>query len=146
MILRYRAKLSGPLLDRIDLHIEVPPVTSPELLDSIDGESSAVVAGRVEGARRLQLARFASRDGLYANGQMGARDVRRYCRAEDTGLSLLRSAMARFGLSARSFHRVLKIARTIADLEASELIRTAHVAEAIQYRGLDRSVLGHDGG
>jgi magnesium chelatase family protein len=145
MILRYRAKVSGPLLDRIDLHIEVPPVSSPELLDSVEGESSAAVAARVEAARRLQLARFDGRDGLYANGQMGARDVRRYCRAEETGLSLLRSAMARFGLSARTFHRVLKIARTIADLEAAEVIRTAHVAEAIQYRGLDRSVLGSTG-
>jgi magnesium chelatase family protein len=141
MILRYRSKVSGPLLDRIDLHIEVPPVSSPELLDSIDGENSAVVAARVEAARRLQLARFEGRDGLYANGQMGARDVRRYCRADDTGLSLLRSAMARFGLSARSFHRVLKIARTIADLAESETIRSAHIAEAIQYRGLDRNVL-----
>jgi magnesium chelatase family protein len=141
MIQRYRSKVSGPLLDRIDLHIEVPPVSSPELLDSIDGENSAVVAARVEAARRLQLARFEGRDGLYANGQMGARDVRRYCRADDTGLSLLRSAMARFGLSARSFHRVLKIARTIADLAESETIRSAHIAEAIQYRGLDRNVL-----
>ncbi|UCF20595.1 MAG: YifB family Mg chelatase-like AAA ATPase [Gemmatimonadota bacterium] len=138
MIQRYRSKVSGPLLDRIDLQIEVPPVTSPELLDSLDGESSAAVAARVEAARRLQLARFEGRAGLYANGQMGARDVRLYCRADDTGLSLLRSAMARFGLSARSFHRVLKIARTIADLEASEAVRASHVAEAIQYRGLDR--------
>jgi len=141
MIQRYRSKVSGPLLDRIDLHIEVPPVSSPELLDSIEGEGSAAVAARVEAARRLQLERFKERDGLYANGQMGARDVRRYCRAEDTGLSLLRSAMARFGLSARSFHRVLKIARTIADLAESETIRSAHIAEAIQYRGLDRGVL-----
>jgi magnesium chelatase family protein len=141
IIQRYRSKVSGPLLDRIDLHIEVPPVSSPELLDSIDGEGSAAVASRVEAARRLQLARFEQRDGLYANGQMGARDVRRYCRADDTGLSLLRSAMARFGLSARSFHRVLKIARTIADLAESETIRSAHIAEAIQYRGLDRNVL-----
>jgi len=74
---------------------------------------------------------FDGRDGLYANGQLGARDVRRYCRAEDTGLSLLRSAMARFGLSARSFHRVLKVVRTIVDLEASETIRSAHIAEAV---------------
>jgi magnesium chelatase family protein len=141
MIQRYRSKVSGPLLDRIDLHIEVPPVSSPELLDSVEGEGSAAVAARVEAARLLQLARFEGRDGLYANGQMGARDVRRYCRAEETGLSLLRSAMARFGLSARSFHRVLKIARTIADLAESETIRSAHIAEAIQYRGLDRNVL-----
>jgi magnesium chelatase family protein len=87
----------------------------------------------------LQLARFEQRDGLYANGQMNARDVRKFCDADETGLSLLRSAMARFGLSARSFHRVLKIARTIADLAESEMIRSAHIAEAIQYRGLDRN-------
>ncbi len=140
MILRYRAKVSGPLLDRIDLHIEVPPVSSPELLDSVEGESSAAVAARVEAARRLQLARFEDRDGLYANGHMNEPDVRKFCDADETGLSLLRSAMARFGLSARSFHRVLKIARTIADLAESETIRSAHIAEAIQHRGLDRNV------
>jgi magnesium chelatase family protein len=110
-------------------------------LVSIDGESSAAVAARVEAARRLQLARFEQREGLYANGQMNARDVRKFCDADETGLSLLRSAMARFGLSARSFHRVLKIARTIADLAESETIWSSHIAEAIQYRGLDRSVL-----
>ncbi len=141
MILRYRAKVSGPLFDRIDLHIEVPPFTSPELLDSVEGEGSAAVAGRVEAARRSQLARFKQRAGLYANGQMNARDVRMYCDADETGLSLLRSAMVRFGLSARTFHRVLKIARTIADLAESETIRSAHIAEAVQYRGLDRNVL-----
>ncbi|UCC49178.1 MAG: YifB family Mg chelatase-like AAA ATPase [Gemmatimonadota bacterium] len=141
LIQRYRAKISGPLLDRIDLHIEVPPVTSPELLDSVEGESSVAVAERVEAARRVQLARFKQRDGLYANGQMSARDVRKFCDADQTGLSLLRSAMARFGLSARSFHRTLKIARTIADLAESETIRSAHIAEAIQYRGLDRNTL-----
>ncbi len=139
LIQRYRAKISGPLLDRIDLHIEVPPVATPDLLGAGDGEGSTEVAQRVERARHLQLARFQGRDGLFANGQMGAREVRKYCGAEDTALSLLRAAMARFGLSARSFHRVLKLARTIADLEGSEIIRAAHVAEAIQYRGLDRS-------
>jgi magnesium chelatase family protein len=140
LIRRYRARVSGPLLDRIDLHIEVPPVPTPDLFDSDRAASSAEVAARVERARRLQIGRFRDRKGLYANGQMAARDVRRYCAAEETGLSLLRSAMARFGLSARTFHRVLKIARTIADLAGSETIRTSHVAEAIQYRGLDRTV------
>ncbi len=140
MIQRYRSKVSGPLLERIDLHIEVPPVSSPELLDSIDGENSAAVSARVEAARRLQLARFDGRGRLYANAQMSARDVRKFCDVDETGLSLLRSAMARFGLSARSFHRVLKIARTIADLAESKTTRSAHIAEAIQYRGLDRNV------
>jgi hypothetical protein len=135
LIQRYRAKISGPLLDRIDLHIEVPPVATPDLLDAGDGEGSAKVAGRVERARHLQLMRFQGRDGLYANGQMGARGVYRFCRADDTSLSLLRAAMARFSLSARSYHRVLKLARTIADLRESDIIRPAHVAEAIQYGG-----------
>jgi magnesium chelatase family protein len=141
LIQRYRAKISGPLLDRIDLHIEVPPVATPDLLGAGDGEGSAEVAERVERARHLQLTRFQGADGLYANGQLGARDVYRFCRADETSLSLLRAAMARFSLSARSYHRVLKLARTIADLEASEIIRAAHVAEAIQYRGLDRNIL-----
>ncbi len=139
MIRRYRAKVSGPLLDRIDLHIEVPQVSYPELTGNGAGDTSAMIANRVEGARALQRERFAASPGLYANGQMGAREVRAFCRTEDTALSLLRSAMARFSLSARSFHRVLKIARTIADLDGSRAVRTAHVAEAIQYRGLDRS-------
>ncbi len=141
IIRRYRAKISGPLLDRIDLHIEVPPVSCPELLDAVEPESSAAVAARVEAARRRQLERFRDQPGVYANGQMSARDVRRFCEAEETGLSLLRAAVGRLGLSARSFHRVLKLARTIADLEAADTIRAAHVAEAIQYRALDRGLL-----
>ncbi|MGD2151712.1 MAG: YifB family Mg chelatase-like AAA ATPase [Gemmatimonadales bacterium] len=140
MIQRYRAKVSGPLLDRIDLHIEVPPVSCPDLLADGDGDGSHDVVKRVERARRIQEERFAKREGVFANGQMAARDVRSLCRADETAMSLLRAAMGRFSLSARSFHRVLKIARTIADLEASELVRAAHVGEAIQYRGLDRAV------
>jgi magnesium chelatase family protein len=139
LIRRYRARISGPLLDRIDLHIEVPPVSCPDLLDTVEAEGSMAVSERVQGARRTQLARFKDRVHLYANGQMGAREVRMFCRADDTGMSLLRAAMGRFNLSARSFHRVLKIARTIADLEGCKIIRSAHMAEAIQYRGLDRS-------
>jgi magnesium chelatase family protein len=141
LIRRYRAKISGPLLDRIDLHIEVPPVAAPDLFEKGGDRTSDGVANRVEAARSLQRQRFDGRQGLYANGQMGARDVRAFCRAEETALSLLRAAMARFGLSARSFHRVLKIARTIADLGGSEIIKAAHVAEAIQYHGLDRDPL-----
>ncbi|MGD2216115.1 MAG: YifB family Mg chelatase-like AAA ATPase [Gemmatimonadales bacterium] len=140
MIQRYRAKISGPLLDRIDLHIEVPPVSCPDLLGVGDGTTSTDVLTRVERARRIQEQRFTKRDGVFANGQMEARDVRSFCRADETALSLLRAALGRFSLSARSFHRVLKIARTVADLEASETVRAAHVGEAIQYRGLDRAV------
>jgi magnesium chelatase family protein len=132
--------VSGPLLDRIDLHIEVPPVSCPDLLGAGDEDSSQDVLTRVECARRIQEERFRKREGVFANGQMEARDVRSFCRADDTALSLLRAAMGRFSLSARAFHRVLKIARTIADLAASEIVRAAHVGEAIQYRGLDRAV------
>ncbi len=141
IVRRYRAKVSGPLLDRIDLHIEVPPVPCPDLLADGDGDTSQDVLERVESARRIQHERFRVREGVFANGQMEARDVRSFCRADETAMSLLRAAMGRFSLSARSFHRVLKIARTIADLEASETVRAAHVGEAIQYRGLDRAVV-----
>lgn len=140
LIRRYRARVSGPLLDRIDLQIEVPPVSCPELLGPGNGRTSHEVAARVERARRLQDERFRGCQGLFANGQMGAREIRAFCRADDTAMSLLRAAMGRLSLSARAFHRVLKIARTVADLDASEVIRTAHVAEAIQYRGLDRAL------
>jgi magnesium chelatase family protein len=140
IIRRYRARVSGPLLDRIDLHIEVPPVSCPDLLGAGDEDSSQDVLTRVECARRIQEERFRKREGVFSNGQMEARDVRSFCRADDTALSLLRAAMGRFSLSARSFHRVLKIARTIADLAASEIVRAAHVGEAIQYRGLDRAM------
>jgi magnesium chelatase family protein len=139
MIRRYRAKVSGPLLDRIDLHIEVPQVSYPELTAKGAAEGSGTIATRVERARALQLDRFADTAGVYANAQMRARDLRVFCRTEDTALSLLRTAMTQFSLSARSFHRVFKIARTIADLDESRAVRAAHVAEAIQYRGLDRS-------
>jgi magnesium chelatase family protein len=139
IVRRYRARISGPLLDRIDLHIEVPPVSCPDLLGDDDGDSSDDVLKRVERARRIQEERFAKRPGVFANGQMEARDVRSFCQADETAMSLLRAAMGRFSLSARSFHRVLKIARTIADLAGSETVRAAHVGEAVQYRGLDRA-------
>ncbi len=145
MVRRYRAKVSGPLLDRIDLHIEVPPVSSGDLLGTCGGTHSSEVLARVERARRLQRRRFRGHAGIFANGQMGARGIRDHCRADDTALSLLRAAMGRFSLSARSFHRVLKIARTIADLEGAERIGPSHVGEAIQLRGLDRQLLDASG-
>ncbi len=142
MVRRYGAKVYGPLLDRFDWHVEVPPVSAPELIDRVgEGPSSSENRARVNEASRLQQERFAERRGLYANGQMGARDVGRYCSSDETALSLLRAAMGRFGLSARSFHRVLKVARTIADLDGTEGVCSTHVAEALQYRDLDRSVL-----
>ncbi len=134
--------MSGPLLDRLDIQIEVPAVPGPDLLDGAVGTGSAEVRGRVEAARLRQLERFADRSDLFANAHMGARDVSRFCRVDDTALSLLRSALTRFGLSARSYHRVLKIARTIADLAGADRIGSDQVAEAVAYRGLERAPTG----
>ena len=134
----YRARLSGPLLDRIDLHVEVPPVQYEELADLRDGEPSLAIRGRVDGSRLRQRARLLD-DGLYCNAQMGSALVRRHCAVDGAGHDLLGRAVARLGLSARSVDRILKVARTIADLAASERIEVPHLAEAVQYRSLDRA-------
>jgi magnesium chelatase family protein len=126
------------LLDRIDIHLEVPALVCRELSPSIEDEPSAVIRARVERARVLQRERFRGHRGVYANAHMGAREIRRYCRLGEPVEALLRSAVERLGLSARAYHRVLKIARTIADLEGVEELTAAHVSEAIQYRSLDR--------
>jgi magnesium chelatase family protein len=138
MVERYRARISGPLLDRVDLHVEVPALRDAELLGTAGGEGSAAVRARVVAARERQLARFRARSGVYANAHMGPRDLREHCRADHVGEQLLRGAIQRLGLSARAYHRVLRIARTIADLEGAEGLGAAHIAEAIQYRALDR--------
>jgi magnesium chelatase family protein len=135
---RYLARLSGPLLDRIDIHIEVPAVPYRELSTDRSGESSAVIRARVNQARALQLERFARRPGIYANAHMAPRDLRAFCRVGDAADGLLRSAITRLRLSARAYHRILKIARTIADLAGAAEIQAAHVSEAVQYRSLDR--------
>jgi magnesium chelatase family protein len=137
-IARYRARLSGPLLDRIDIHLDVPAVSYTDLAVPAPGSTSAEIRTRVEAARRRQRARFTGRRGVYANAHMGPRDLRRYCRVGMSGESLLREAITKLGLSARAYHRVLKIARTIADLAGAADIDVPHVAEAIQYRALDR--------
>ncbi len=136
---RYRSRVSGPLLDRIDLHVEVPAVRPEALQSRRPGEPSARIRARVVAARERQLARFGERPGIFANAHMGPREVRRFCRVDEAGEALLRAAIARLGLSARAYHRVLKLARTIADLEGVDAIAAAHVAEAVQYRSLDRS-------
>ena len=137
-IRRYRARVSGPLLDRIDIHIEVPALAYDDLASKQSGEDSAHIRQRVNAARQRQLDRFAGE--LFCNAQMSTRHIRRHCSLDDAGQALLEKAMARLGLSARAYDRILKVARTIADL-ADAPIQSQHLAEAIQYRALDRSGL-----
>jgi magnesium chelatase family protein len=137
---RYLSRISGPLLDRIDLHVEVPAVPARELSTERCGEPSAAIRARVNRARAIQLARFASRSGLYANAHMTARDLRALCCLSAEADALAKSAITRLRLSARAYHRILKIARTIADLAGDADVRPEHVSEAVQYRSLDRPV------
>ncbi|HEX2092614.1 MAG TPA: YifB family Mg chelatase-like AAA ATPase [Longimicrobiaceae bacterium] len=139
---RYLARVSGPLLDRIDLHVEVPAVKYNDLSGQRSGESSEAIRERVTRTRELQRERFAGRGDIHANAHMAARDIREFCRVGEGGEALLRTAITRLGLSARAYHRILKIARTIADLDAAAEIGTAHVSEAVQYRSLDRLLKG----
>lgn len=139
---RYLARVSGPLLDRIDLHVEVPAVKYRDLSEGRSGEPSAAIRERVARAREVQRERFAGRAEIHANAHMAARDLREFCRVGEGGDALLRTAITRLGLSARAYHRILKIARTIADLDGAAEIGTAHVSEAIQYRSLDRLLRG----
>jgi magnesium chelatase family protein len=137
MITRYQKRISGPLLDRIDLHVEVPRVEYEKLSSTRRGEPSADIRARVEAARERQGRRFAGAEAattLYCNADMGPGEVRQFCLLDDTGRRLMKSAMAQMGLSARGFHRVLKVSRTIADLAGCEGIEAAHLAEALQYR------------
>lgn len=135
---RYLARVSGPLLDRVDLQLRIPAVDPQDLLGATTEEPGRVVQARVEAARERQRGRFAGEAGLVANAHMRSREVRRYCRLESEGEELLRGAMGRLGLSARAYTRVLKVARTVADLAGAYRIDTTHLAEAIQYRSLDR--------
>jgi magnesium chelatase family protein len=141
-IRHYRSKISGPLLDRIDIHIEVPALKYDDISTKRAGESSVAVAERVARARRTQLDRFAatsSRHPVYSNAQMGPQLIRRFCPVSTQSDEILRAAIDRLGLSARAYHRVLKVARTIADLEDKESIQPSHITEAVQYRTLDRT-------
>jgi len=135
---KYLSRISGPLLDRIDLHIEVTPVDFNDFTSSPPSENSAVIRERVSAARRVQATRFLSHPHIHCNAQMSAQHIRQFCRVEETGLLLLKSAMDRLGLSARAYDRILRVSRTIADMDESESIQTAHIAEAIQLRTLDR--------
>jgi magnesium chelatase family protein len=132
-IMRYRKRISGPLLDRIDIHIEVPRVDYEKPADRRGVESSTTIRARVQGARERQLQRFAGTS-LTCNAEMGPTEVREFCAVEPAADKLLKAAMQQLHLSARAYHRVLKLARTIADLAGSDGIAANHVAEAIQYR------------
>jgi magnesium chelatase family protein len=138
-IQRYWSKISGPLLDRIDIHLDVPSVEWRDLTSVADGERSTVIRQRVAASRKIQLERLAG-SGLYCNAQMGSRHIKKFCALGKDSMDFLEKAVSKLGLSARAYHRVLKIARTIADLQAQPVIQPAHVAEAIQYRTLDRKL------
>jgi magnesium chelatase family protein len=138
-IQRYVGRISGPLLDRIDIHVDVPAVRFKELAATgADAESSDAIRARVTQARERQLARF-RHEGIFANAQMSARQIRRHCRLDADGAHLLETAMTRQGLSARAYDRILKVSRTIADLAGAAEIRPLDVAEAVGYRSLDRT-------
>ncbi len=133
MVTRYQKRISGPLLDRIDIQVEVPRIEFEKLSDDRAGEPSAVVRERVETARKLQRERFAGTS-LHTNTDMGAGDIQKYCPVDAAGRGLLKTAMTQLHLSPRAYHRILKLARTIADLAGSETIEPPYLAEAIQYR------------
>ncbi len=135
---RYMNKISGPLLDRIDIHIEVTPVPFEKLSDNQRTEASVSIRKRVTAAREIQAARFEQQKNVNYNAQMNTNLIREYCDLDDTSKELLKTAMERLNLSARAYDRILKVARTIADLEGSEVVKSPHIAEAIQYRSLDR--------
>ncbi len=135
----YRSKVSGPLMDRIDIHIEVPAIKFNEISSDTPGEPSSAIRERVTRARAVQQERFKS-DGIYANAHMKAKHIRKYCKIGEDSQQLMESAMNRLGLSARAYNRILKVARTIADIDGSDKIASEHISEAIQYRSLDRRV------
>jgi len=142
VVQKYLNKISGPLLDRIDLHVEVTPVPFRELSKIRNAEKSVEVRKRVIAARKIQEERFKDNQGVYANAQMSTKLLRKHCVIDEAGSELLKNAMEKLGLSARAYDRILKVARTIADLENSENINNDHLSEAIQYRSLDRDSWG----
>ncbi len=137
-IQKYLSKISGPLLDRIDIHIETPPIRYKELSDETSGEKSERIKQRVEAARGIQVVRFQD-TGIFSNSQMTYKLIRKYCKLDDVSRELLKTAITELGFSARCYDKILKVSRTIADLEGRETIKSDHISEAIQYRSLDRS-------
>jgi magnesium chelatase family protein len=142
MVQKYLNRISGPLLDRIDLHIEVVPVPFEKLSEQRTSEPSRVIRDRVILARNLQKERYAQYTGIHCNAQMSSKMMRKYCAIDATGQNIMKNAMQKLGLSARAYDRILKVSLTIADLEASPNIQAHHLAEAIQYRSLDRDGWG----
>ena len=139
-IQKYMSKISGPLLDRIDIHIEVPAVKFKELAGEPTGEKSDAIRLRVNKARMIQLERFSGETNMYCNAHMESRDLQKYCPLENRSMELLRMAITKLGLSARAYDRIIKVARTIADIEEEPNILPGHISEAIQYRSLDRNL------
>jgi magnesium chelatase family protein len=134
-VTKYQKRISGPILDRIDIHVEVPRVDYEKLSGDRMGETSELIRKRVQAARNIQQQRFAdSQSGIICNADMRVGEIRHFCRLQDEGQSLMRAAMSQLNLSARAYHLILKLARTIADLAGSEEIQSAHLAEALQYR------------
>ena len=138
VVQKYLNKISSSLLDRIDIHIEVVPVPFDKLNEARPSETSTQIRERVVAARHIQAKRYENYKGVHCNALISSKMQRKYCTPDEAGATLLKNAMTRLGLSARAYDRILKVARTIADLEASENVQSAHVAEAIQYRSLDR--------
>src|SRR5205823_1430140 len=139
-IQNYLGRVSGPLLDRIDLHIEVPPVKFRDITSERTGEMPAQIRDRVVAARKRQQERFERKRAITCNARMGSRELKAFCELDETTMELLKFAMADLNLSARAYDRILKVARTIADLNSAEKISSDHVSEAIQYRSLDRQI------
>jgi magnesium chelatase family protein len=139
---KYLNKISGPLLDHIDIQVEIVPVPFDELTKSTPAESSATIRERVIRARQIQQQRFANEPGIHSNAQMTPRLLQKYAQPDERGKAMLQSAMDRLNLSARAYDRILKVARTIADLDGSDTIQSMHIAEAIGYRSLDRENWG----
>jgi magnesium chelatase family protein len=136
MVQKYQKLISGPILDRIDIHLDVPRVPVQKLASLDSGEPSSSIRQRVEATRSIQQARFAplNKANLLVNGDMGPSEVQKFCQLDKEGLAMMRMAVERMALSARAYHRILKLSRTIADLAGSELVQQGHLAEALQYR------------
>ncbi|OFY40843.1 MAG: hypothetical protein A2W90_05000 [Bacteroidetes bacterium GWF2_42_66] len=139
---KYLNRISGPLLDRIDIHLEVVPVPFNKLSEEDQSEPSSAIRERVINARQVQSARFAESPSVYCNAQMSSKMIREYVQLDETGNTLLKNAMEKLGLSARAYDRILRVSRTIADLEGSTSVQSHHLSEAIQYRSLDRESWG----